>query len=174
MPGGGECIIVHQARVCHWAVRFVKGLATELVAVSKIGRRFLREDLKTLSKECTEPLRRSFVLLRSPDGQYIHDAMVTTCVSSRRAPTAPVSKQHRVLFPSKFGILVVLSPGGGGGVTTTRCVILGFGVVVQVYGTALCSGTSCVSGDSMVLHRPTSAMAAHTSPLTRRYLVSMT
>ena len=48
-----------------------------------------------------------------PDDQYIHDAMVTSCVFSRCGQTTPLSEQQEVLSPSNFGCLLLLSQGGG-------------------------------------------------------------
>ena len=49
-----------------------------------------------------------------PDDQYIHDAMAAACVLSGRAQATPLSEQHRVLFPSNFGTLVLLPQAGAG------------------------------------------------------------
>ena len=52
----------------------------------------------------------------SPDNRYIHDAIVTSCVFSRRAQTTALPEQQEVRFSSNFGSLVLLLPPGGEGV----------------------------------------------------------
>ena len=51
----------------------------------------------------------------SPDHCYNHDAMVASCLVSRRAQTTAVSEHHLVLFPSTSVTVVLPSQGGGGG-----------------------------------------------------------
>ena len=50
----------------------------------------------------------------SPNDQYIHNVTATDCVFLLCMRTTPLSDQHEVLFPSKFGTLVLLLQGGGG------------------------------------------------------------